>query len=231
MSSVQIRPRVGAFTIPQPVSNPYKLTTPHQKGTKPPRLTTHASIPRDPPPRTPGRANRTHAKRPAPFPGVAKRAYGERMPGGGSKPGERRGGRKPGTRNRKTLEQLKLQAANASRVVEIAARDNRKLAKDVLEEFMLLFAGMAAVSQPLPPGAVATPGRIPHDEKFEKYATLAVDCAKALAKYQSPTFRAIVIAPPPPTGPTEQRKRFTLTIFDGERPSGVAHVDDDRKTG
>ena len=67
----------------------------------------------------------------------------------------------------------------------------------------------------------------PHSDeaKFTKYATAACDCAKALAPYQSPTLRAIVVSPPPPT--ERPTKRFTLTIFDKYNGAHEPGVDDE----
>ncbi len=136
------------------------------------------------------------------------------MPSGekskGARPGERRGGRHKGVPNRATIEKAKV----AELALAEAKAQGRKLAKDVLEDFMHLFAGMAAHYQPIPEGQAVPPGRAPHEGKFGEYSRLAVDCAHKLAPYQSPTFRAIVIAPPPEDR-GEDRKRFTLTIFEG----------------
>lgn len=104
----------------------------------------------------------------------------------GAAPGERRGGRAKGTPNKATIER----AVRAEADVIKHEVSGKKLAKDVLEDFMFLFAGMAAAYQPLPPGAAVPAGREPNEGKFEKWATLAVKTAADLAKYQSPTFRA-----------------------------------------
>lgn len=130
----------------------------------------------------------------------------------GAKPGERRGGRSVGTRNKATIEKALI----AEEVTKRATMEGRKLGKEVLDEFMSVFAAMAAVNQPRPSrqpdGTVKLEGG--NIEEFEKWARLAVDVAAKLTPYQSPTFRAVVIAPPPPPrGGT--RKRFTLTIFEG----------------
>lgn len=129
------------------------------------------------------------------------------------KPTGRRRGRPEGAKSKSTIER----ELKAARDAEAAVNSGRKLGKEVLDEFMHLFAGMAAAYQPLPPGTEAVPqGREPNEGKFEKYARLAVQCARDLAPYQSPTFRAIMTAPPPPTNPNQPglRKRFTLTIFE-----------------
>ena len=74
---------------------------------------------------------------------------------------------------------------------------------------MTLFAGMAARFQPHPDN-----NKGGDEEKFDKYAALAVDCAHKLAPYQSPTFRALVVAPAPDSSQPERRRRFTLTVFE-----------------
>jgi len=105
---------------------------------------------------------------------------------GGARPGA---GRPRGVRNKATIEKALI----AEQVVARAEMTGRKLAKEVLDEFMHLFAGMAASTQPLPPGMPVPSGRAPDEAKFEKYARLAIQCAKDLAAYQSPTFRAIAV--------------------------------------
>ena len=109
--------------------------------------------------------------------------------------GKKTGGRVKGTPNRATVQKALI----AEQVVARAEMTGRKLAKEVLDEFMHLFAGMAASTQPLPPGMPVPPGRVPDEAKFEKYARLAIQCAKDLAPYQSPTFRAIQVI----AGPTD----------------------------
>ncbi|WP_338827163.1 hypothetical protein [Bradyrhizobium sp. 27S5] len=129
----------------------------------------------------------------------------------GARPGERRGGRAKGTLNKATVER----ALVAERVVNDAAMNGRKLAKEVLQEFVELFTGLAAAHQPSGTSAGElslwrTDGREPY---FEKYAKLAVVTAKDLAQYQSPRLAAVqVVAPAPNAGPV--RRRFSISIFD-----------------
>lgn|SRR5262245_1837536 len=130
----------------------------------------------------------------------------------GSRPGERRGGRKRGTRNKRTVEAELL----AKRVLDnapVGAIQNARLGKETLEKFMILFDALAEHYRTIP--------QSPHSDeaKFTKYATAACECAKALAPYQSPTYRAIVVSPPPPE--QQKVKRFTLTIFDRHNGSHV----------
>ncbi len=95
----------------------------------------------------------------------------------------------------------------AERTLHEARATGKKLAKEVLEEFMFLFGGIAASYQPLPPNVQAPAGHVTDEVKFVKYASLAVEAAKALAPYQSPTFRAmnVTVTPgdqqPPPGRP------------------------------
>jgi hypothetical protein len=112
----------------------------------------------------------------------------------GAKPGERRGGRVKGQKNRATIEKERIAAEIAARTVADARLSGKKLAKEVLEEFMLLFGGMAAHHQPTPPNRPSNPHASKDD--FLRYATLAIDCARYLAPYQSPTFRAVHITAP-----------------------------------
>lgn len=122
-----------------------------------------------------------------------------RMPRGAA-PGERRGGRGKGTRNKATLERERIAAEIAARTVADARATGKKLAKDVLEEFMLLFAGMAASYQPWPVGLGKNPGE--NVGQFEKWARLACEQAAKLAPFQSPTFRAVMVSiPGTPGGP------------------------------
>jgi hypothetical protein len=85
----------------------------------------------------------------------------------------------------------------------------------VIEDLMNTFVDLAAYYRPTMPGQ---PEKNRHADKgeFEKHAIHAFEMAKALAPYQSPTFRAIQIAPPQ----NEQLNtvtRFRLTIFDNGR--------------
>lgn len=107
--------------------------------------------------------------------------------------GERPGGRAKGTPNRITVE-----AAEIARIsTEQAKARGVKLGKEMLEDYMMAFHNQAVVFQPLPPG-VAIPGRTPDPKQFMEWGKLVVDTAKELAKYQSPTFRAIAVMAPPP---------------------------------
>jgi hypothetical protein len=141
---------------------------------------------------------------------------------GGPRPNS---GRPKGQKNKATIERELIAARQAEKRVDEAVNSGRKLAKDVLDDFMHLFASVAASYQPLSEKALEAmteaerKKRKPNPVEFEKWARLAVHCAQKLAPYQSPTFQAIMTAPPPPD-PMRLgvRRRITLTIFEGAPP-------------
>lgn len=106
--------------------------------------------------------------------------------------GRKTGGRKVGSRNKLTIKQER-EAEEAQRRM---AESGKKLAKDVLEDFMELFAGMAAHYQPMPTGQehLKPAG---NEGKFLQYAELTVAAASRLAPYQSPTFKAVAVSMTP----------------------------------
>jgi hypothetical protein len=77
----------------------------------------------------------------------------------------------------------------------------KKLARDILEDFMLRFTSMAE--------------RETDPIKFERYARFAVYCAQSLAPYQSPTLRAVMVAPQPEKNDTTTTT-IRLKIFDND---------------
>lgn len=136
----------------------------------------------------------------------------------GSAPGEHRGGRTKEVPNKITLER-------AEQVINTARRRGHELAVHVMDTFMQHFAREAYRLMPekLPDGTETNPD---HDqEAFEKNAAIACRLAEKLAPFQSPTMRAIaVVAPPPPVNPEDLTKRFTLSIFEGNRQAAIATV-------
>jgi hypothetical protein len=100
--------------------------------------------------------------------------------------------------------------ANAPRTVRV------KAAEDVLNEFMMVFAGMAAARQPLPPGVQPGPGQEPNEEKFVLYGKLAADIATVLIGYQKPRLKAVFVAtaPPLPAVPANEGNVAKLPLRD-----------------
>lgn len=120
---------------------------------------------------------------------------------GGAAKGERRGGGSRKARlNRRTIElakQAEIELRNAQE------GSNLKLPKEILFESANALASMMAYYQPTPAGV--SPQNANGDEaKFEKYARLTLEFARAAAQYYSPIFKAIAVsvgvpgAPPPP---------------------------------
>lgn len=147
------------------------------------------------------------------------------MPGGGSKKGERRGGRQVGSLNKKTLEReaLLLREAEARRAANAVAEHkaaNRKQGREVLYEFMMMFGGMAALYQPNPPTHDRNPNE--NEERFRTYASLACDQAWRLAHWEAPKFKAIAVPTPVPL-PAE-RPGDDAKVIDINDPVALARV-------
>jgi hypothetical protein len=85
---------------------------------------------------------------------------------------------------------------------------------------MLLFAGMAAHFQPAPPSAAPNPHT--DEDTFWKCSEAAIDCAAKLAPYQSPTFKAVAVVPPPPVPTSSELERGEITRLDD--PVALARV-------
>jgi len=103
-------------------------------------------------------------------------------------------------------------AQDAERELERARTEGKPLARDVLERFMLLFAGLASRFQP---GTMAAPNKHADDTQFRFWSERAVDAAKALAIYQSPRLQALAVAAPP-----HERERVTRIRIDVFSASG-----------
>jgi hypothetical protein len=117
------------------------------------------------------------------------------MPRGGPRPNS---GRKKGSRNKRSVgiaERMVEAASTGSAVLQLPGK---KLARDVLEGFMPKFTDMAEKET--------------NPVKFERYARFAVYCAQSLAPYQSPTLRAVMVAPQPEKN--DSTTTITLKIFD-----------------
>lgn len=110
-----------------------------------------------------------------------------------------KGGRPKGSRSRATIEkEIKLAAA----VIDGATKPNAAplLGKDVLERMMRLAEGATALHRPTPKRDVLLGAKENPDGSWEKFGAWfdrTVTCAKELAKYQSPTFKAVLVSQAP----------------------------------
>lgn len=119
---------------------------------------------------------------------------------GGAKPGA---GRPPGRKNKVTRDRLE----RLEREYQESRRTGKKLAVEVMDEFMQAFAGLAAQHQPA--------GAQPDEVKFEKYGRLAIEVAIPLAQHQTPRLRAIMMPTAAPEADSGRlTKTFTLSIFE-----------------
>ena len=149
----------------------------------------------------------------------------------GSKPGEgnRGGGRKKGKFNKATIER----AALAERIIaEADGKPGRKLGREMLEDFAIMFSGLAAAFQPQPavPGAplgesdMESWAKSYKEPLFEKYAKLAAKCANDFADFQSPRMGTVQVAAPAPESRGQVKKKFTVGIFDGQGRAAPKHI-------
>lgn len=127
----------------------------------------------------------------------------------GSAPGEYRGGRSKGRLNKKTIatlerEDIKRQVLDEIRKANAAESEAAKhRAKDVMEEFLPIVRGIAAYYHPTFEGM---PQQNLHgnEAKFMEWFPVLLDLAKALAPFQSPTFKAIAVHMPTEPIPAEK---------------------------
>jgi hypothetical protein len=151
------------------------------------------------------------------------------MPGGGSKKGERRGGRQKGSLNRATierLEQAKIIQQIEDQACHLGASDTqvgapttskRKLAREELEDLLPIIKGGVAHFQPTPAGALAQ--GVPENKDgdwptFKSWLQFYADTLLRLAEFQSPRFKAIAVAmgttPTAPPQPGDGAKVISL---------------------
>jgi len=112
------------------------------------------------------------------------------MPKGGRRPGA---GRPVGSRTRRVIERQLLASVP---YVDGSAR----LAKDVLDELMMVFRRLAIASC-----------KAGEWTAFVRYSNMAADCAKELLPFQEPRLSAITTVAHTP----QQITRFQLNIFSG----------------
>lgn len=95
--------------------------------------------------------------------------------------GRKTGGRKLGTPNKATIEKSLI----GERAVAEAKAAGRRLAKEVLSDVMNIFAEFAE--------SFREQGEL---DSFMVWAVRAVECAKALAPFESPRFSAVTVGAP-----------------------------------
>lgn len=152
------------------------------------------------------------------------------MPKGDNNRGKRFGGRKKGTpnkRNTEAIEKMRIEAENAAH----GHRDGRtvglkKLGKDMLEDYMLAFHGVAAPYQQRIVEAVRA-GRSPSKDDldgFKEWGLIVRDTAKALADFQSPKFKAIAVVADPTATRIPENAQSAKVITMQRDPASLARV-------
>jgi hypothetical protein len=122
------------------------------------------------------------------------------MAGHGAKPGERRGGRAAGTPNHKVTRRDVATMARAKAIEEELRSHHPPPGTELAKEIMGKFAhNFAALSMKLMPVFKETGEPIfrfeGHKELWFQMIRFTKDFSSDAASYQSPTFRAIAIAP------------------------------------
>lgn len=105
----------------------------------------------------------------------------------------RRGGRVKGTPNKRTLEAMEKEQITKQISTEVRSVPSRKLAKEVLEDWMFIFQSTAAPFQnrvALAMQANTAPMASDYDG-LQRWGELVIHTAKMLADFQSPKFRAV----------------------------------------
>src|SRR5262249_47127932 len=120
------------------------------------------------------------------------------MSGGGSKPGQRRGGRKPGTPNKLPKGERALVKLNKAerelRVLAAAGKDITTLGKDRLAQ---LDAWAYEMAQGFAPHKVGDRLHWDNDGdelRFMRFMSFCGKCAAARAQFESPRYAAIALA-------------------------------------
>jgi hypothetical protein len=111
--------------------------------------------------------------------------------------GRRAGAGKPrGSRNKKTLERQAAIAAQIDRIKDGGGQTG----KETLEKLMAV-AQDCMISERRDLGKENVPNQEDHWKRFGEWFDRTAYCAKELAKYQSPTFKAVAVMAPAPTDP------------------------------
>jgi hypothetical protein len=148
------------------------------------------------------------------------------MPRGGYRPnaGRPKGSYATVTKERAERERIAEQIAaqigdpenkNTNILAIKKAMAGNRLAVDEMKEILPIVKNVLAhfqrqVMKKEPDGTLRITGDL---TEFKEWLKIFADIGFRLADFQSPKFRAVMVAPTP-EGPSEQRKRFVLTIFD-----------------
>jgi hypothetical protein len=143
--------------------------------------------------------------------------------------GQRFGGRTKGTPNKATVERLEreriaeqvsLQAAVAAQSAPAAEREiahagaeRRKLGRERLEELLEIAIGATAFFQPGLKNGVEQ-NQNADWAQFQKWFQIAHAVAATVSPFQSPTFRAIMVAAPPPKHDEDLRSGDVIPLND-----------------
>lgn len=154
---------------------------------------------------------------------------------GGKGSGKGSGGKRPGAGGVRgprtpTMERTIV----ATEEIRAIARAGRTMGIDVLERWMNQFGGLAARFQPpdTTTEAIRAWAETRAAEHFERFGTLSLMAAKELAKYQSPTYKAVAITPPPdPNAGRDKRTTFTLQVFSRDIMGGEPETIEVAKAG
>ena len=153
------------------------------------------------------------------------------MPGGGSKKGERRGGRQKGSLNKATIERLEQakiiqqledqarQIGSTDKQVANLTTSKRKLPKDELEELMPIIKSGVAHFQPTPRAALAR--GVPENKDgdwvaFKGWLEFYAETLLKLAEFYHPRFKAIAVqmGPVAPAQPATPGDNATVISLD-----------------
>ncbi len=121
-----------------------------------------------------------------------------------------RGGRPMGSLNKATIEK-QIQAA---REIDRARETGEELAKDVLNRLMKLAEGAAAKHRPQTTASGEVVEGTGDWALFGAWFDRTAFVAKELAKYQSPTYRAIAVSMPPPLPALTESKTIEGKVVD-----------------
>lgn len=132
---------------------------------------------------------------------------------GGKRPGS---GRKAGGKNKATV----IRETKAAEVIAATIDSGKPLAVTVLQKMMEFAEGAVAAFKPTLAGEVAagaTPNGDGNVEEFGRWFDRWIRVTEALAAFQSPKIKPMEIPAAAPR-PGENRRKFTLRVFEGGRP-------------